>query len=118
MPASDLVDIATACSRRGVLDTVGVVVDKLDVYRTRGSSWCITFTIKDEDFDGPTWMGGLKIKYFNDNSNVLPEVRLGDVVLLRGIRVGLRPIHTSRIRSSPMIGQHVPRQTYRCGLTA
>lgn len=89
MPANDLVDIATACSRRGNLNTVGVVVDKLDVYRTKGSSSCITFTIKDEDFDGPTWMGGLKVKYFNDNPNVLPEVHLHDVVLLRGIRVGL-----------------------------
>lgn len=89
MPATDLVDIPTACSRRGILDTMGVVVDKLDVYRTKGSSSCITFTIKDEDFDGPSWMGGLKVKYFSDNPNVLPEVRQHDVVLLRGIRVRL-----------------------------
>lgn len=89
MPASDLADIATACSRRGVLSVVGVVVDKLDMYRTKGSSSCVTFTIKDQDFNGPSWHGGLKIKYFNDNPSALPEVRLNDVVILRDIRVSL-----------------------------
>jgi hypothetical protein len=87
MPPADLVDIGTACARRGFINTVGVVVDKLDVYRTKGSSSCVTFTIKDAHFDSPSWSGGLKIKYFNDNESVLPEIRLNDVVLLRNIRV-------------------------------
>jgi protection-of-telomeres protein 1 len=89
MAPPDLVDISTACTRRGFINTVGVVVDKLDVYRTKGSSSCVTFTIKDAHFDTPSWSESLKIKYFNDNERVLPEIRLKDVVLLRNIRVCL-----------------------------
>lgn len=89
MPASNLVDIHTARTRQGILDVVGVVVDKLDVMQSGGSSLCVTFTIKDNDFGGETWKGGLKIKYFNDNPNVLPDPELNDVVILRRIRVGL-----------------------------
>lgn len=89
MAPTDLVDISTACTRRGSISTVGVVVDKLDVYRTKGSSSCVTFTIKDAHFDTPSWSESLKIKYFNDNERVLPEIRLNDVVLLRNIRVCL-----------------------------
>lgn len=85
--ATSLVDIPTACSSLGWVTVVGVVVDALDVFRTRGSSSCVTFTIKDSEFDAPTWQGGLKVKYFNDNENFLPQVRLNDVVLLRKIRV-------------------------------
>ncbi|KAJ5587067.1 uncharacterized protein N7459_002832 [Penicillium hispanicum] len=89
MAANDLMDIATACSARGHLSVVGVVVDKLDIYRTRGSSACITFTIKDTSFDTPSWQGGLKVKYFNDNESLLPNVHINDVVLLRNIRVSM-----------------------------
>ncbi|KAJ5610981.1 hypothetical protein N7510_007700 [Penicillium lagena] len=85
--ATSLVDIPTACSSHGLVTVVGVVVDALDVFRTRGSSSCVTFTIKDSEFDAPTWQGGLKVKYFNDNESFLPQVRLNDVVLLRKIRV-------------------------------
>lgn len=92
MAANDLVDIATACSARGHLSVVGVVVDKLDIYRTRGSSSCITFTIKDTSFDTPYWQGGLKVKYFNDNESLLPDVHINDVVLLRNIRVGFQTL--------------------------
>lgn len=87
MATAELVDIATACSRRGLLCVLGVVVDRLDVYRTKGSSSCVTFTIKDSQFDAPSWQGGLKIKYFNDDESKLPDVCLNDVVLLRDIRV-------------------------------
>ncbi|KAJ5811605.1 hypothetical protein N7474_007906 [Penicillium riverlandense] len=85
--ATSLVDIPTACSSHGLVTVVGVVVDALDVFRTRGSSSCVTFTIKDSEFDAPTWQGGLKVKYFNDKESFLPQVRLNDVVLLRKIRV-------------------------------
>lgn len=87
MASGDLVDITTACSSQGNFNVLGVVVDTLPLFRTRGSSACITFTLKDCDFDGPTWRGGLKVKYFNDDESHLPSVKLNDVVLLRNIRV-------------------------------
>ncbi|KAJ5102089.1 hypothetical protein NUU61_004311 [Penicillium alfredii] len=89
MAAMNLVDIQSACSTKGILNVVGVVVDTLEVYRTKGSSSCVTFTIKDSEFDAPSWHGGLKIKYFNDNENFLPTVHVNDVVLLRNIRVSI-----------------------------
>lgn len=87
MASDDLVAISTACASRGNINVMGVVVDTLPLYRTRGSSACITFTIKDCDFDGPSWLGGLKIKYFNDDDSRLPNVQLNDIVLLRDIKV-------------------------------
>jgi hypothetical protein len=87
MASTGLVSIASACSTRTKVNTIGVVVDKLDLYKTRGSSYGVTFTIKDCEFDAPTWQGGLKVKYFNDKQDVLPIVEVNDVVLLRGIRV-------------------------------
>lgn len=89
MPATGLVDIPTACSSHGAIATLGVVVDKLDVYHTKGSSSCVTFTIKDSQFEAPSWRGGLKIRCFNDDESRLPIVQLDDVVLLRNIRVSL-----------------------------
>jgi hypothetical protein len=87
MASGDIVDITTACSSQGDFNVLGVVIDKLSLFRTRGSSACITFTIKDSNFDAPTWQGGLKIKYFNDDESYLPNVELNDVVLLRNVRV-------------------------------
>ncbi|KAJ5431252.1 Telomere end binding protein [Penicillium cf. griseofulvum] len=87
MASGGLVDITTACYSQGVCNVLGVVVDALPLFRTRGSSACVTFTIKDSDFDAPTWRGGLKVKYFNDNESYLPNVKLKDVVLLRNARV-------------------------------
>ncbi|OKO96851.1 Protection of telomeres protein 1 [Penicillium subrubescens] len=89
MASSELVDITTACSRRGYLTTVGVVVDVLPPYRTKGSSACVTFTLKDCHFDGASWYGGLKIKYFNDRMDALPPVQRNDVVLLRNVRINM-----------------------------
>ncbi|KAJ5812879.1 Telomere end binding protein [Penicillium robsamsonii] len=85
--AGDLLDITTARYSQGNCNVLGVVVDTLPLFRTRGSSACVTFTIKDSDFDAPTWRGGLKVKYFNDNESHLPDVKLKDVVLLRNIQV-------------------------------
>lgn len=88
MPATDPVrSIDAACSSRGLVTVIGMVVSKLDAYRTSGSSYCITFELKDYDFDGPDWANSLKIKYFNDNESKLPPVLKHDVVLLRNIRV-------------------------------
>lgn len=91
MASSELVDITSACSRRGYLSTIGVVVDILPPYRTKGSSACVTFTLKDCHFDQPYWYGGLKVKYFNDHMEALPTAQVNDVVLLRNIRVGAHP---------------------------
>ncbi len=88
MASPELVDITTACSRLGYLSTIGVVIDVLPPYQTKGSSGCVTFTLKDCHFDQPSWYGGLKVKYFNDSIDALPPPQLNDVVLLRDIRVG------------------------------
>lgn len=87
MASTGLVSITAACSARGRVNTIGVVVDTLNPFKTRGSSYGVTFTIKDCEFDAPTWQGGLKVKYFNDNEAFLPTIQLNDVVLLRDIRV-------------------------------
>ncbi|KGO74679.1 Telomere end binding protein [Penicillium italicum] len=89
MASGDIVDITTACSSQGSFNVLGVVVDTLPLFRTRGTSACITFTIKDSDFDAPTWQGGLKVKYFNDDESHLPNIKLNDVVLLRDIQVAI-----------------------------
>ncbi|KAJ6099176.1 hypothetical protein N7467_000711 [Penicillium canescens] len=89
MALGDLVSISTACSSRGTFSVLGVVVDTLPPLRTKGSSACVTFTIKDSEFDAPHWQGGLKVKYFNDDESHLPNVQVNDLVLLRNIRVSI-----------------------------
>ncbi|CAG7930158.1 unnamed protein product [Penicillium olsonii] len=87
--ANSLTSIRDACSRPGRYNLLGVVVDTLPIFATRGSSKCVTFTIKDSDLDGPTWAGGVKIKYFNDDESTLPDTRVNDVVFVRNIRVSM-----------------------------
>lgn len=67
---------------------IGVVVDCLPKYQTGGTSFVVTFTIKDADYGkgNQSWTG-LKIKYFNNNEHRLPDLRVNDVILLRRIRV-------------------------------
>ncbi|KAJ5295589.1 hypothetical protein PENANT_c001G08974 [Penicillium antarcticum] len=89
MALGDLVSISTACTSRGTFSVLGVVVDTLPLFRTKGSSACVTFTIKDSEFDAPHWQGGLKVKYFNDDESHLPNVQVNDLVLLRSIRVSI-----------------------------
>lgn len=89
MPSSlppRFVDITSAKSSQGYVNVIGVVVDLLPKSRSAGSSFVITFTIKDSDFDVDPWKG-LKIKYFNNAERFLPDVRVGDVILLRSVRV-------------------------------
>lgn len=107
MAPAELISVSAACCTRTKVNTIGVVVDKLDVYKTRGSSYGVTFTIKDCDFDAPTWQGGLKVKYFNDDQSVLPVVQVNDVVLLRGIRVrsSLPPSHGHKLTSITPLNQ-------------
>lgn len=86
-PPPGFVSVPSALSSKGTVSVIGVVVDVLPQKKTSGTSAFITFTIKDRDLDnGHTW-DGLKIRYFNDNENYLPPVKLKDVVLLRNIRV-------------------------------
>ncbi|EHA24856.1 hypothetical protein ASPNIDRAFT_182791, partial [Aspergillus niger ATCC 1015] len=84
--ASRFVDVSTALSTQGKVSVIGVVVDVFGgIWKSRGSSSCITFTIKDSGLDnGHTW-DGLKIKYFKDNESHLPPVQLRDVILIRDL---------------------------------
>ncbi|PYH44006.1 telomere-binding alpha subunit central domain protein [Aspergillus saccharolyticus JOP 1030-1] len=87
-----LVDVAKALASPGNVNIIGVVVDVMPgVWKSRGSSTCITFTIKDSNLEnGHTW-DGLKVKYFRDNEDALPPVQLHDVILLRNLWV--RSLH-------------------------
>jgi protection of telomeres protein 1 len=80
------VDIGTARSREGRANVIGVVVDVLPKTRSGGSSFVITFTLKDADLDGQTW-DGLKVRFFSDNEALVPDIRQYDVLLLRNILV-------------------------------
>jgi protection-of-telomeres protein 1 len=89
MPSSlppKFVDVNTARSVQGFVNVIGIVVDCLQKARSSGTSFVITFTIKDCDLEGQSW-DGLKIKYFNDNELFVPDVKVHDVILLRNIRV-------------------------------
>lgn len=82
------VDINTAKSSQGYMNVIGAVVDVLPKTLSGGSSFMITFTLKDSELD--RYPGeGLQIKYFNNDEDALPDVRLRDVLLLRNIRVRL-----------------------------
>ncbi|KAL2819126.1 hypothetical protein BJX63DRAFT_418899 [Aspergillus granulosus] len=81
------VDVASALVTRGAINVMGVVVDVLGARKTNGTSFCLTFTIKDSNLNnGHTW-DGLKIRYFKENESLLPPVSEGDVVLLRELWV-------------------------------
>ncbi|KAL3467857.1 hypothetical protein BJX64DRAFT_124142 [Aspergillus heterothallicus] len=82
------VDVASALVTRGAVNVMGVVVDVWgNPRKTQGTSFCLTFTIKDSNLDnGHTW-DGLKIRYFKETESFLPPVTQGDVVLLRELWV-------------------------------
>ncbi|RAL04760.1 telomere-binding alpha subunit central domain protein [Aspergillus ibericus CBS 121593] len=86
--SSRFVDVSTALSSQGKVSVIGVIVDVFGgIWKSRGSSSCITFTIKDSGLDnGHTW-DGLKIKYFKDNESHLPPVQVRDVILLRDLTI-------------------------------
>lgn len=98
-PPPPLVDIATALTtKRRPISVAGLVVDHLDLFRTRGTSSCITFTIRDSRWDTRTWANGLKIKYFHDDESALPAVRLNDVILLQNLKVRIASLIVLRVR--------------------
>lgn len=70
----------------GECSVMGVVVDALPPKRSGGTSFVSTFTLKDCDFDTESWLG-LKVRCFNDHESSLLRPDLGDVVLLRKMRV-------------------------------
>ncbi|THC88443.1 hypothetical protein EYZ11_012106 [Aspergillus tanneri] len=88
--SSKLVDISTALSTQGVVSVIGVVVDVFQgPWRSKGTSSCTTFTLKDSNLNnGHTW-DGLKVKYFRDNESQLPPVREGDVKKFNGKPLGV-----------------------------
>ncbi|KAK2739612.1 hypothetical protein FQN55_009348 [Onygenales sp. PD_40] len=81
----DSVDTAKTKTER-VVNIIAVVVDALPPKKSGGSSSVSTFTLKDEDFASDAWYG-LKIRYFSNDESFLPDPQLGDVVLLRTIRI-------------------------------
>lgn len=66
----------------------GIVVDFLPAIPSKGTDFQITFTIRDPSLAEDD--GSLKIKCFRRSVDDLPRVRnLGDVVLLRNVRISL-----------------------------
>ncbi|KAN0069345.1 hypothetical protein V8E54_012360 [Elaphomyces granulatus] len=88
------VDVRSARSGQGFVNVIGVVADALPKALSSGSSFMVTFTIKDSDFDGESW-DGLKVKYFNNKEDRVPDVQQHDVILLRNLRV--RPFQQALI---------------------
>lgn len=81
-------NISRAKDAQGHYNVIGVVVDCLPMIKSGGSSYTVTFTIKDSDHGpGTNALDGLKIKYFNNNESLLPDVKVNDVVLLHQLRV-------------------------------
>ncbi|CRG83729.1 Protection of telomeres protein 1 [Talaromyces islandicus] len=86
--------VSTAKDAQGYHSVIGIVVDCLPKTKSGGTSFAVTFTLKDSGYGpgNPTWEG-LKVKYFNNEEHQLPDVKVNDVVLLRKLRV--RPYHGS-----------------------
>lgn len=85
-PPPGFVDIRTAKSNQGRMSVIGAVVDVMPIKDSGGSSFMITFTLKDSELD--KWpFNGLQVRYFNNDREILPNVRLRDILLLRNIKV-------------------------------
>lgn len=81
-------DVSRAKDAQGHHNVIGVVVDCLPKAKSGGSSYTVTFTIKDSDYGpGTNAWDGLKIKYFNNKEDLLPDVKVNDVILLHQLRV-------------------------------
>ncbi|KAL1956425.1 hypothetical protein VTO42DRAFT_7311 [Malbranchea cinnamomea] len=81
------VALDTAKSRIfGNYDVMGIAVDVLPPRQSGGTSFSSTFTIKDHDFSSE-WWNGLKVRCFKDKKSDLPCPDVGDVVLLRKIKI-------------------------------
>ena len=76
--------------RIGAYSVMGLVVDILPPGRSSGSSFVSTFTIKDCDFHSEPW-NGLKVKCFDDSESSILRPEIGDVVLLRKLKVTIVP---------------------------
>lgn len=105
------VSVDTAKSSQGHHNLIGVVVDCLPKVRTGGTSFAVTFTIKDTDYrkGNESWRG-LKIKYFSNDESRLPDLRLNDVILLRRLRVSARSTVKRITRANLIEGSAVSRQ--------
>lgn len=109
--------INTAEARKKTTDAgniIGVVVDVLERKRIiKTNSFCVTFTIKDDDFSAPSWEGGYKARYFSKTEHSIPDVRVGDVFLIRGIRVSPE-LAGSRANSDGLTVSTPQRTAPRC----
>jgi hypothetical protein len=80
--------VSTAKYTQGHNNVIGIVVDCLPITKSGGTSYAVTFTLKDSVYGprNPSW-DGLKVKYFNNDEHRLPNVKVNDVILLRRLRV-------------------------------
>ncbi|KAH8696667.1 hypothetical protein BGW36DRAFT_398152 [Talaromyces proteolyticus] len=82
--------VDTARNSQGYHSVIGVVVDCLPKRQSNGTSFTVTFTLKDSDYEsGNKHWEGLKVKYFKNDEHLLPDVKVNDVILLRQLRVRL-----------------------------
>lgn len=84
---SEFTDIPIAkCMNGATVNVIGIVTDTLPPKKTGGSSSVATFTLKTSGFAGP-YYDGLKIKYFHNDEQYIPAPQVGDVVIIRSLKV-------------------------------
>ena len=83
-----LTDLVTAhATTAKPFNIMGVVVDFLPPKATRGADWTMTFKLTDSTWNDHDMGEGYQVRYFAPNAS-LPTIRsLGDIVLLRDIKV-------------------------------
>ncbi|KXS97459.1 hypothetical protein AC578_7355 [Pseudocercospora eumusae] len=93
---SGFVDLATAYrSAEGTLvSIIGAVVDLMEPTRTRGTSYMFSFKLLDERLSRAIeGSQGLTCRFFMNDLDSMPKVRrVGDMVLLRNVKVTARDV--------------------------
>lgn len=81
-------EINSALSRLNAqVNLMGVVTDFLAPVKSRGTDFVFSFSIADSSYGG-AYDDGLKVRFFKPLASELPAIRgIGDVVLLRGIKI-------------------------------
>ena len=81
-------DLETASKRPHVdINVMGMVADYMAPTPTRGTDWMCSFSLVDASYGGLD-EDGLKIRFFKSTQSEMPAITgIGDVCLLRGIRM-------------------------------
>ena len=87
-PPPGFVDLNTALKRPKLeFNIMGVVTDFMVPGRSRGTDWMSSFSITDSSYS-ILHDGGFKVRFFRPMESELPAIKgLGDVVVLRGIKI-------------------------------